>query len=142
MEGDSEGNRPFALDDVAVERDAQHVLRTDLRPGEQPRVAEQGAVAEVGRDVAGQVVVVPLAPQGPGQQGQFLAGSELGHQAPGRRGERIHPQDSGSTRSGRGWRKSAAALPLQMARTSSTGRWPQHERSTSWVSGQVLSPWG
>ena len=138
MERDAERDGPLALDDLALQGDAQHVLGPDLRPGEEPRVAQQRAVAEVGGDVAGEVVVVALAPQGTGQQGQFLAGGQLRHQPVGVGRERVH----GSTSSGSGWRNSAAALPLQIARTSSSGRWPQHDRSTAWVSGQVPSPCG
>ena len=74
------GTGHVALDHLPLQGDAQDVLGPDLRPGEEPRVAQQRAVAEVGGDVAGEVVVVPLAPQGPGQQGQFLAGGQLRHQ--------------------------------------------------------------
>ena len=63
---------------AAVEVDAQHLRRPQLGPGEQPRVAQQRAVAEVHRDVAGQVVVVALPPQGAGQDDELLAGVRSG----------------------------------------------------------------
>jgi citronellol/citronellal dehydrogenase len=48
----------------------------------------------------------------------------------------------GRTTSGSGWRYSAAAFSLHMARSSSGGTWPHAFSITSWVSGQVLSPCG
>ena len=71
--GMPERHRPVALEHVAVEVDADDVLGPQLVPRQEPRVAEQRAVALVDRDVAGEVVVVALAPQRAGQQHQLLA---------------------------------------------------------------------
>ncbi|CAB5068039.1 unannotated protein [freshwater metagenome] len=48
----------------------------------------------------------------------------------------------GSRTLGSGCRYSAAAFSQHMARNSSAGMWPQRRVMTSWVSGQVPSPWG
>src|SRR5262249_25647998 len=88
VQRDPERRRPVALDHAPVEVDPDDVARTDLVPGEQPRVAEQRAVAEVDRDVSGEVVVVALAPQRARQQHELLARCEVGQQLLGSRAER------------------------------------------------------
>ena len=93
VQGDAERDRPVALDDVALEVDPDHVFGPELVPGQQPGVAEQGAVALVDRDVAGQVVVVALPPQGPGEQHHLGADVQLGQQPVGGRFE-IHGSGS------------------------------------------------
>ena len=85
VQRDAEGRGPVALQHVAVEVDPDDVVGTELRPGEQPGVAEQGAVALVHRDVAGEVVVVPLVPEGAGEEHDLLPVGEVGRQpVPGR----------------------------------------------------------
>jgi len=88
VQRDAERRGPVALEDVAVEVDADDVLRTELLPREEPRVAEQRAVALVHRDVAGEVVVVALVPERTRQQDDLLALGELRAETVGRGSER------------------------------------------------------
>ena len=62
------GGRPLALQHVAVDVDADHVFGPELVPEQEPRVGQERAVFEAVRDVAAEVVVVALAPQGTGEQ--------------------------------------------------------------------------
>src|SRR4029079_11170516 len=78
-----------ALQHVAVEVDPDDVVGTELRPGEQPGIAEQGAVALVHRDVAGEVVVVPLVPERASEEHDLLPLGEVGRQ-PVRGGVEAH----------------------------------------------------
>jgi len=78
VQRDAERCRPVALEHVALEVDANHVVGAELLPREEPRVAQEGAVALVDGDVAGEVVVVPLVPQCARQQHDLLALGELG----------------------------------------------------------------
>ena len=139
MERDPEGHRPTAFEAVAVEVDDQEVVGPELLPQQEPGVAEQGAVGLPVGDVAGQVVVVPLVPQRPGQQDQLLARGQVGEEGPGC-GTKSGTQ--GRRSAGRGHRYRAAAFSWVSLRSSSTGRWPQQPSMTAWVSGQVESPWG
>ena len=61
--------------------------RAQFRPGQQPRVAQQRAVAQVDGDVPGQVVVVPLPPQGAGEHHELLARRQVGDELLGGRRE-------------------------------------------------------
>ncbi len=70
---DPEWHGPVPLDHAALEIDAQQLRGSQLGPGQEPRVAQQGAVAQVDGDVSRQVVVVALAPQRAGQDDQLLA---------------------------------------------------------------------
>ena len=87
MEGDPERDRPVPFDQGAVEVDHQHVLGPDLLPEEEPGVAEQGVVGLAVGDVPGQVVVVPLPPEGAREQHQLLARGEIGKEVGRRRRE-------------------------------------------------------
>src|SRR5271166_3438098 len=101
VEGDPEGDRPVALQHVPLPVDAQHLLGSEFLPQEHPRVAQQRPVGLAVGDVAGQVVVVTLAPQRPRQQGQLLARGEVREEAgPGGRRAGGHGLGSG----GRGQR--------------------------------------
>ncbi len=121
VERDAERDRPVTFDHAAVEVDAQHLGGPQLAPRQEPRVAQQRAVAQVDGDVAGQVVVVALAPQRAGQDDQLLARREVRHELvrrrrehgwsssrAGQQGNRSSGQrptsQRGSTWSGRGWR--------------------------------------
>ena len=57
---------------VAFQVDPDDVVRAELVPGDQPRIAQQRPVADVAGDVAGQMIVVPLVPQAAGQEHQLL----------------------------------------------------------------------
>src|SRR5271163_4168134 len=81
VEGDAQGNRPFALENVAVEVDTQDVVGVQLFPQQVPRVAQEGPVGLAVGDVTGQMVVVTLPPQGAGQENEFLAGREVGEKS-------------------------------------------------------------
>ena len=77
VEWNTEGDGPVVpvearLDHLAVEIDCHHVFGSQLFPMEQPWVAPERAIAPVDRDVAGQMIVVTLAPEGAGQQRQLL----------------------------------------------------------------------
>jgi hypothetical protein len=110
VERDAERHRPVAFEEVAVEVDADDVARADLVPREQPRVAQQRAVAQVVRDVPGEVVVVALPPQGAREQDDLLLGREIRQQLVGGGSEGVHRilfhagSSSGRTTSGSGWR--------------------------------------
>ena len=78
VQRDTERRGPVALDDAAVEIDADHVARSDLVPREQPRVAEQCPVTEVDRDVPGEVVVVALAPQRAREEDELFTRRQVG----------------------------------------------------------------
>ena len=67
------GTGQSPLEHGAVEVDDQDVLGPDLLPEQEPRIAEQGPVGLAVGDVAGQMVVVPLAPEGAGQEDQLLS---------------------------------------------------------------------
>ena len=69
-------------------------------------IAQQRPVAQVDGDVAGQMVVVALPPQGPGQQHQFLPRRQVGDELVGRGGE-VHgrlPSHGAGRRRASGWR--------------------------------------
>ena len=87
VQRDAERCGPVALDHVALEVDADDVVGAELLPGEEPRVAQQRAVALVHGDVAGEVVVVALVPERTGEQDDLLALGELGRETLGRRSE-------------------------------------------------------
>ena len=88
-----------------VEVDAQHLGRAQLGPGQQPRVAQQRAVAQVDGDVPGQVVVVALPPQGAGEHDELLARRQVGDQLLGGRREHASAPLSAAGRGpGSGWR--------------------------------------
>ena len=87
VERDAERRGPVALDHVALEVDADDVVGAELLPGEEPRVAQERAVALVHGDVTGEVVVVALVPERAGQEDDLLALGELGRQPFGRGSE-------------------------------------------------------
>ena len=73
VKGNPERSRPVAFDHVAFQVDADHLVRTELVPRDEPRIAQEGPVADVARDVTGQVVVVTLAPEAPSQEYELLS---------------------------------------------------------------------
>jgi hypothetical protein len=105
MQRDAEGHGPVVaveggFDHLPIQIDGDHVLRSQLFPVQQPRVAPEGAVASADRDVTGEMIVVALTPQGPGQQRQLLSRGELRHQAVGGRRE-CHGQLPTGSRAGK-----------------------------------------
>ena len=70
------GSWPPALQHIAVDVDAHHVVRPELVPQEIPRVGEKRSVGLLVGDVAGQMVVVALVPQGARQQHELLLGGQ------------------------------------------------------------------
>ena len=102
VDGDARWDRPPTGQDVAVQVDLEDVVGPEFVPQEEPRVAQEGAVRLPVGDVPGQVVVVALPPQGPGQQDELLPGREYGEQPIPRGGERR--VGHGSTVSGSGHR--------------------------------------
>ncbi len=87
VERNAERHRPVPFDDTAVQIDAQHLGGSKLGPGQQPRVAQERAVAQVHGDVPGQVVVVALAPECARQHDELLAWRQVGDEFLGRRRE-------------------------------------------------------
>jgi hypothetical protein len=63
MQWDTQRSRPFPLDNLSVEVDPDQLRWTEFIPRDEPWVAEQGAIAKIHRDVAGQMVGVALSPQ-------------------------------------------------------------------------------
>ncbi len=83
VQGNAEWNRPPAGEKSAVDVDDEDVLGPDLLPQEQPRRAQQRSVGLPDGDVPGEMVVVALPPEGPGEQHQFLPRPEPGQQRAG-----------------------------------------------------------
>src|ERR1700722_11238671 len=114
-------HRPVAFHHPTLEVDADDVGGPELGPGQEPRVAQEGSVAEPDGDVPGQVIVIAFAPQGSSQEDQLLFQREIGKELVGSWYEVGH----GRHVSGSGWRYMRAAFSWVRRRSSSVGRWPQ-----------------
>src|SRR5436190_15320429 len=77
MQRDRRGDRPWTVEQLAVGVHVHDVARAQLVPRQPERVDEEGPVRLFVGDVAGEMVVVPLAVQHPCQQREFGGGREL-----------------------------------------------------------------
>ncbi len=71
VQGDGATHHPVAFEHLAVEVDPADMRRPQLVPAEVVGIDEQGAVGLLVADVAGDVLLVALAVEGPGQHGQL-----------------------------------------------------------------------
>jgi hypothetical protein len=62
VQWDAQRSRPLPLDHLSLEVDPDELRGTEFVPCDEPRVAKQGAVAQIHRDVTGQMIGIALSP--------------------------------------------------------------------------------